>query len=100
MTVYQFRATVTTASGSTSSTSLNVRGGVCRQVVVQALTGPTTTVFRANLTDDSSLNVMDYGVQTGEMNDITAFPMAGRYTFNITNASPDDTFKIYFAVEE
>lgn len=43
---------------------------------------------------------MDYGVQTGEMNDITSMPMAGKYTFNITNASPDDTFKVYFAVEE
>ena len=100
MTVYQFRRTVTTASGSTSSTSLKVPGGVCRQVIVQAQTGLTTTVFRANLTDESSLLVMDYGVQTGEMNDVTAFPMSGSYVFNITNASPDDTFKIYFAVEE
>lgn len=72
--------------------------GICRHVIVQANTA--TTIFRANLTDGNSLNVMDYGYQTGEMNDITAFPMAGRYVFNITNASPDDTFRIYFAVEE
>lgn len=98
MTVYQFRASVTTSSGSTSSTSLNVRGGICRQVLVFSNT--STTVFRANLTDDNSIKVMDYGTQTGEMNDVTGFPMAGRYIFNITNASPDDTFRIYFAVEE
>lgn len=98
MTIYQFRATLTTASGSTGSTSLNVRGGICRQVRIIADT--STTVFRANLTDSNSLNVMDYGVQTGEMNDVTAFPMAGAYTLNITNASPDDTFSCYFAVEE
>ena len=98
MTVYQFRATVTTASGATSSTSLNIPGGVCRQVIVQANTA--TTVFRANLTDASSLNIMDYGLQTGEMNDVTGFPVSGRYVFNITNASPDDTFRVYFAVEE
>ena len=67
-------------------------------MIVQAAT--STTVFRANLTDSNSLNVMDYGVQTGEMNDVTAFPMSGRYTFNITNASPDDTFTIYFGVQE
>lgn len=60
----------------------------------------SSTVFRANLTDENSLKVMDYGLQTGEMNDITSMPMAGKYTFNITNASPDDTFKVYFAVEE
>lgn len=98
MTIYQFRDTITTASGSRGSTSLNVRGGVCRQVLVIANT--STTVFMANLTDQNSLNVMDYGVQTGQMNDVTAIPMAGQYTFNITNASPDDTFRIYFAVEE
>jgi len=98
MTVYQFRATVTTASGATSSTSLNIPGGVCRQVIVQAAT--STTVFRANLTDASSLNVMDYGLNTGEFNDVTSIPMSGRYVFNITNASLDDTFKIYFGVEE
>ena len=98
MTVYQFRATVTTLSGATSSTSLNVRGGVCRQVIVQAST--SATVFRANLTDASGLNIMDYGLNTGEFNDVTGIPMAGRYTFNITNASPDDTFSIYFGVEE
>ncbi len=98
MGIYQFRATVTTAAGSTSSVSLPVTGGVCRQVLVQANTA--TTTFFANLVDNSSLKVMDYGMQTGEFNDVTAFPMSGKYTFSITNASPDDTFKIYFAVEE
>lgn len=98
MTVYQHRATITTASGSTSSTSLRIPGGICRQVLVIANT--STTVFRANLQDSNSLTVMDYGLQTGEMNDVTAFPMSGAYTFNVTNASPDDTFRIYFAVEE
>lgn len=98
MTIYQFRATVTTSAGSTSSSSLKVSGGVCRQVLVKANTASTT--FFANLVDENSLTVMDYGMQTGEMNDITGFPMSGKYTFSITNASPDDTFKIYFAVEE
>lgn len=98
MTIYPFRTSVTTAGGSTSSTSLKVSGGICRQVIVQANTA--STIFQANLTDENGLKVMDYGVQTGEMNDVTAFPMAGSYIFNITNASPDDTFKLYFSVEE
>ncbi len=98
MTVYVFRATVTSASGAVGSTSLDVRGGVCRQVIVQANTA--TTTFFANLKDANSLIIRDYGLQTGEFNDITAIPMAGKYTFNITNASPDDTFKLYFSVEE
>jgi len=98
MTIYQFRRTVTTAAGATTSTSLRVLGGICRQVLIVANTN--TTVFSSFITDESGLEVSRYGLQTAELNDITAFPMAGTYTVNITNASPDDTFTIYFAVEE
>lgn len=98
MTIYQFRRTVTTAAGSTTSTSLNVLGGICRQVLIVANT--STTVFNSFITDDAGLEISRYGLQTGELNDITAIPMAGTYIVNITNASPDDTFKIYFSVQE
>lgn len=98
MTIYQFRKSVLTAAGATSTTSLDVRGGICRQVLIVAAT--STTVFQPFITDDKGLEVSRYGLQTGELSDITAFPMAGKYTVNITNAGPDDTFSIYFAVEE
>ncbi len=98
MTVYQFRSTVTAAAGSTSSTSLKIPGGICRQVIIVANTSSTT--FLTTITDDKSLEVMRYSSQTGELNDVTAFPMQGNYSVNITNASADDTFKLYFAVEE
>lgn len=98
MTIYQYRATITAASGSVSSSSLRVRGGICRQVFIKANTA--TTTFNTTITDDSSLEVMRYSAQTGEFNDITSFPMAGTYTVNITNASADDTFSVYFGVEE
>lgn len=98
MTIYQFRATVTASSGSTSSTSLNIRGGICRQVLIVANTA--TTVFQPYITDDHGIEVSRYSLQTGEMSDITSIPMAGQYTVSITNASPDDTFQILFGVEE
>lgn len=98
MRIHQHRATVVASSGSTSSTSLDIAGGVCRQVFIVANTSSTT--FIATITDDKNLELMRYSLQTGQLNDITAFPMSGKYTVNITNASPDDTFKIYFAVEE
>lgn len=78
--------------------SLSVIGGLCRQVLIEANT--QTTMFMANIVDENLLNVMDYGVQTWKMNDVTSFPMSGRYTLSITNASPNDTFKVYFGVEE
>lgn len=98
MTIYQFRATVLTAAGATSTTTLKIPGGLCRQVLIQANT--LTTVFTPVITDDKGLEVSRYGLQTGELSDITCIPMQGAYTVSITNASPDDTFKIMLGVEE
>ena len=98
MTIYPFRTSVTVASGTAATTSLNVKGGICRQVRIVATTANTT--FTAVITDSNGLEVMRYSVQQGEINDITAFPMAGTYTVTITNGSADEVFRIYFAVEE
>ena len=101
MTIYQYRTTVSTAQGASSSTTLNIVGGLCRQVYVVANT--STTVFRLNIVDDGGvpLTVANYGFSTGMLNDLNiALPMAGRYTVNITNASPNDTFNILLGVEE
>lgn len=98
MTIYQHRTSMTTSSGSTSSTSLRIRGGLCRQLLIVANTA--TTVFRVNIVDGNSYTIENYGFSTGELNEKTAIPMAGTYTINITNASPDDTFKILLGVEE
>ena len=98
MTIYQHRATVTAASGSTSSATLKILGGICRQVLIIANTSSTT--FLTTITDESSMEVARYGSQQGELDDITSIPMSGRYTINITNASADDTFRVLLGVEE
>ncbi len=98
MRIYQFRATVVTAAGATSTTTLDVIGGICRQVLIVANTA--TTAFQPFITDDKGLEVSRYSLQVGEMSDITSIPMAGKYIVNITNASPDDTFKIMLGIQE
>ena len=95
---------MTTASGSVSSTTLKVLGGLCRQMLIRALTSGAT-VFKANIEDEDGLRVLDYAYHNGEINDTGAsgalpLPMAGEYTINITNASPDDTFQIYAVIQE
>ena len=100
MTIYEHTSSVTVSAGSVASVTLRVLGGLCQQVLVRANTA--TTVFRANMQDDNSITRMDWGFHTGELNDIGLnFPMVGRYTFNITNANPNnDTFRILLAVQE
>lgn len=99
MTIYQYRAKLTTAAGATSQVTLPIRGGLCRQVFVTANT--STTTFFVNIQDESSLRILDYPSHTGTLNDVgMAVPMAGKYTFAITNASPNDTFNILMGIEE
>lgn len=99
MTIYERRTSLTASSGSTSTTTLKILGGLCRQIFVQANT--STTVFRVNIQDQNSLQRVDYGFHRGTLNDMNiAIPMAGQMTLSITNASPDDTFQIYVGVQE
>lgn len=99
MTIYEMRTTLTVSGGSANAASLNVIGGLCRQVLIRANTA--TTMFRADLTDGNSVVRRNYGYHEGEINDMTiAFPMVGPYRVNITNASIGDTFTVIFAVQE
>ena len=99
--IYVHRATITTVSGTVGSTTLNVKGGLCQQVLVRSLTSGLT-IFRANLTDSSAnLIVRNYAFHEGEINDVgMGMPLAGVYTLNITNASATDTFAFLLAVDE
>jgi len=79
--------------------TLSIIHGLLRNVYVKANTA--TTVFRANLQDEDSLNRLDYGFSTGMLNDMAiAFPIVNKYTFSITNASPNDTFSVRLGIEE
>ena len=98
--IYTHRALVTVAGGSIGTTTLNVHDGLVQQVLIRALTSGLT-MFRANITDESSLVRRHYAFHEGEINDVgLSLPIAGQTTVNITNASATDTFRVAFAVQE
>jgi hypothetical protein len=99
MRIYQHKTSLLTSAGSTSTTTLSVIGGLLRHLVVQALTD--TTVFRVNMVDENNTTVMNWGFSRGELNETgIAVPVSGKYVLNITNASPNDTFKVVYSVQE
>lgn len=99
MTIYEHKTTLTASAGSTATTSLDIRGGLMRQILVTANT--SSTVFRANLQDRDGIVRVDWGFNTGQLNELgLAIPVVNRYTLNITNASPNDTFTVRLAVQE
>lgn len=60
-----------------------------------------TTVFRVNIQDEDGDSLIDYGFHTGTLRDSAiAIPLNGLNTIQITNASPNDIFKIKLKVQE
>ena len=99
MRIYEFKTSLTVSGGSASTVTLNIIGGLLRNVYVKANT--STTVFRCNLLDEDALNRIDYGFSTGMLNDNSIFyPIVNKYTFQITNASQVDTFAVRLGVQE
>lgn len=98
MTIYEHKTTLLISAGSISTVTLKVRGGLMRQLWIKSNTA--TTVFRAQILDEDSDNIMDYGFSTGMLNDITAVPVVNTHTISITNVSPNDTLKLKFKVQE
>ena len=99
MTIYTFITSASTASGATSKSTLRCPGGLLKHVVIRSNT--STTVFRAALVNENSMTLAHWGFSTGEINDYSIeVPVDGVYIFQVTNASPDDTFSIYGAVRE
>ena len=102
--IYKHETSQTTVGGSISSTTLNVRGGLLRQVLVQAQTS-LAAIFKVTIAEQGGPNILSYGYHTGELNDTGAsgalpLPVLGNYTLTIQNASPNDTFLVRFLVEE
>ena len=99
MSVYQHRASVTIAAGSAASATLNVDGGILQQAILRANTG--TTVFRASLTDENGLVIVNWGWHEGEVNDMESHPaLDGTYTIRVLNASLPDIFSLYLGIKD
>lgn len=103
MNIYTHTTSQTTVGGTVSSSTLNVRGGLLRQVLL--ISANTSTVFRFDITEQGGVSVLNYGYHTGELNDTGSsgalpLPMSGYYNLNITNASPNDTFNIRLLIQE
>ena len=99
MTIYEHKALLPTAAGSVASSTLYIPGGLARQLLIRANTA--TTVFRADLKDEDGIIRRHYDFHHGEINDMEIrVALVGSYAVEITNATPDDTFRIVLSVEE
>ena len=101
MTCYEHTTSLPTASGTFSTATLFIPGGEGRQLLVRANTA--TTLFRVQLIDENSITRRNWGFHRGELNDTSdniRMAFVGSYTIQITNASPDDTFRVILSVRE
>lgn len=99
MTIYEAKTTLTVLGGSGNTVTLRIADGIANYLLIRANTA--STVFRAHLTDEDSDIRLNYDFHEGEIvDDKLNLLMSGTYTINITNASPNDTFRIKLAVRE
>lgn len=99
MTVYELSTSVTVQGGSNNAITHNIVGGRCQYLLIRANTA--TTVFRADLKDSKGFVRINYDFHEGEIvDDKINLPMVGNYTVEITNSSPNDTFRIILSVPE
>ncbi len=99
MTIYEFNTTLTVQGGSNNAVSHNIVGGRLQYLLIRANTA--TTIFRADLRDDNGIVRLRYDFHEGEIvDDKINFPMTGKYTVDITNSSPNDTFRVLLSLPE
>ena len=98
MQIYKIETTITTAGGSGSANSLNIIGGICRQVYIKSSTAGTT--FRTTITDSGSRVIREYDYTTDFILDEIPLIMQGVYTIQILNSDKDQDFNVLFMVGE
>ena len=92
MLTYVYENTAIIAGGTWSGTTLFISGGLCRQVYVKATTASTT--YNATMIDEGNRTIRSWSGNEQLINDLTAFPVYGKYTFNITNSNANEPFDI------
>ncbi len=103
MNIYRLETGFLIAGGTANISTLKINGGLCRQFFIR--TESVNTVFRASLLDKNSINVLNYGYHTQEINDTGSegalpFPMLGVYTLRISSASLATTCSLNLVVQE
>ena len=72
--------------------------GLLRQVIVKPATA--STMFDFSISDGSSLNLFERESTTDELNETPQIPIQSALVITVTNATADETFKIYLAIQE
>jgi hypothetical protein len=83
---------VATVVGVWSGNTPELVGSLCQQVIVKAATA--TTTFTVTITNSDGVVVRRWEGVTGELNDVTPFPVRGILTFAIADAINDEAFTV------
>jgi len=98
MQIYKVETDLETTSGTGSTNTLNIIGGMAEQIYI--LVAVTNTTFQAKIIDDKSRTVREYDYVKDYINDEVPLIMQGIYTVQILNCSSDQTFNVLFMIRE
>ena len=102
MNIYAIDISQTASSGTWSTNTLKIAGGILRNILVKAATSTTTFDFKIidekdNIIYDTSRNEK---TATGILDDSVRIAMKGKYTLTVYNSSADELFTGRLMIQE
>lgn len=94
---YKFSKNVITSGGVSETSTTKIRG-ILMHIIIRANSDDTTFDFQ--LYDDDSVVIFERNDVDGGINEQVMIPVEGEYTLSITQASANETFRIYFMIRE
>ena len=95
--INRFYQQPSTVGGGLSVTTPEMRG-LLKHLIVQAAT--VSTIFDCSMSDGSSLKLLERESVDGEVNETLDMPVQSKLQIIVSNATRDEVFKVYIAVQE
>lgn len=89
---------VFTSSGGWHTTTTSKFNGILRQVIVRAKTD--SNCFDFYIKDENDISIFGREDIDGELNEQLALPVKGPHILAIINATADESFVVYLAIQE
>lgn len=98
MDIHVEKRTISTAAGTGSKNTLDIRGGLMRQLYV--MSGTSNVIFRFDITDEDGIVQRYYDFHKGHIDDSEVLPVRGVYTLRVTDAQLDGDFTVKMSIEQ
>jgi len=89
---------VSTSGGNWHTTTTSKFNGLLRQIIIRA--NSESNCFDFYIKDENDISIFGREDVDGELNEQVCLPVKGPHTLTIINATSDEAFTVYLAIQE